>query len=440
MKKFYFSIAALAMAITAVAQSNLMSQTDLEKEPARFIKSKQSHRVAGGVISGRYDPGYALCMTNGVSDNEIAGGASGTKVGLYVTGVYCDSTTKTSFTSDAFISTHKFGMNFDPKSPIWEFVPLLSKNDSYTLDTVWIGGFYKRKTSHTDTLLVEIVWGDTSNTSVYSRYSLQSPYAYYGYFAGPKFTTVPAQQGNKMFLSAPLTTNKIVIKHELVAADTAVFNATGYLPIVVNGTSGQLIPANNIVSCVATFIPGNPSVPVGSISYNSGTGITPQTVNGMVARIYSQNSPATPSQNNDYFDDLQKGKNHAVLAFKRERYTMSGAFPGLRSRIASAFMIDFSIHATSSVGVQELENKGFFLGQNVPNPFNGQSTVTYIMDKEASSAVFTVTDVMGRVISTEKADASKGTHTITLGNYSAGVYYYSLNVDGNVTTKKMIAQ
>jgi len=440
MKKIYLSIAVLAMAVSAVAQSGFMSQTDLEKEPARFIKSKQSQRVAGGVISGRYDPGYALCMTNGVSDNEIAGGASGTKVGLYVTGVYCDSTTKTSFTSDAFISSHKFGMNFDPKSPIWEFVPLLSKNDSYTLDTVWIGGFYRRKTNHTDTLMVEIVWGDTSNTSVYSRYSLQSPYAYYGYFAGPKFTTVPAQQGNKMFLSAPLTTNKIVIKHELVAADTAVFDATGYLPIVVNGTTGQLIPANNIVSCVATFIPGNPSVPVGSISYNSGTGITPQTVNGMVARIYSQNSPATPSQNNDYFDDLQKGKNHAVLAFKRERYTMSGAFPGLRSRIASAFMIDFSIHATSSVGVQELENKGFFLGQNVPNPFNGQSTVTYIIDKEASSAVFTVTDVMGRVISTEKADASKGTHTIMLGNHSAGVYYYSLNVDGNLTTKKMIAQ
>jgi len=103
-------------------------------------------------------------------------------------------------------------------------------------------------------------------------------------------------------------------------------------------------------------------------------------------------------------------------------------------------MIDFSIHATSSVGVKELEAKGFSLGQNTPNPFNGQSTVTYTIDKEATSAVFTVTDVMGRVISTEKADASKGTHTITLGNHSAGVYYYSLNVDGKVTTKKMIAQ
>ncbi len=440
MKKIYLSIAALAIAVGAAAQSGLMSQTDFDKMPAKFIKSKQTQRVAGGVVAGRFDPGYALCLANGVTDSEIGGGSGGSKVGLYVTGVYCDSTTKSSFTSDAFITTHKFGMNFDPKSVIWDnFTPLLSKNDSYTLDTVWIGGFYQKKTSHVDTLLVEIVWGDTSTTSVYSRYSLLSPYDYYGWFAGPKFTTAANQQGNKMFLTAPAS-NKIVIKHPLVDADSATFNTKGYLPIVVNGTSGQLIPADNIVSCVATFIPGNPSVPVGAVSWNPGSGPSPQTVNGMVARIYSQNSPATPSAGADYFDDFQKGKNHAVYAFKRERYTLAGAFPGLRSRIASAFMIDFSIHATSSVGVKELEAKGFSLGQNTPNPFNGQSTVTYTIDKEATSAVFTVTDVMGRVISTEKADASKGTHTITLGNHSAGVYYYSLNVDGKVTTKKMIAQ
>lgn len=441
MKKIYSLIGCMLFtASTMVSQSSFMSQTNTNKMPARYIPTKQSQKVSAGVISGRFDPGYALCLANGVTDAEIGGGASGSKVGLYVTGVYCDSTTKTSFSADEFIDTHKFGMNFDPKSVIWDnFSPLLASTDAYTLDTVWVGGFYQKKTSHNDTLLVEIVWGDTSTTSTYGRYSLQAPYAYYGTFAGPKFTTTTAQ-GNKMFLSAPLGTNKIVIKHTLTDADSTTMNDQGYLPFVVNGTAGQLIPANNIVSCVATFIPGNPSVPVGAISYNPGSGPSPQTVNGMVARLYSQNNPATPSAGNDYFDDFQKGKNHGIYAYKRERYNMTGAFPALRPFIASAFMIDFSIHATSTVGLKEIEKNGFMLGQNVPNPFNGQSSVSYNIDKEATSAVFTVTDVMGRVISTEKADASKGTHTITLGNYSAGVYYYSLNVDGNVITKKMIAQ
>ncbi len=443
MKKAYFLMASILLAAgSLVSQSSVQSEpASVNKMPARLIPTKQTQKITGGVISGRFDPGYALCLANGVTDSEIGGGTNGSKVGMYVVGTYCDSTTKASFPSfTEYNSTHKFGMNFDPKSVIWDnFTPLLSKNDSYTLDTVWIGGFYQKKTSHVDTLLVEIVWGDTSTTSVYSRYSLLSPYDYYGWFAGPKFTTAANQQGNKMFLTAPAS-NKIVIKHPLVDADSATFNTKGYLPIVVNGTSGQLIPADNIVSCVATFIPGNPSVPVGAVSWNPGSGPSPQTVNGMVARIYSQNSPATPSAGADYFDDFQKGKNHSVFAFKRERYTLAGAFPGLRSRIASAFMIDFSIHATSSVGVKELEAKGFSLGQNAPNPFNGQSTVAYTIDKEATSAVFTVTDVMGRIIANQKADASKGTHTITLANYPAGVYYYSLNVDGKVTTKKMIAQ
>jgi FAD synthase len=54
--------------------------------------------------------------------------------------------------------------------------------------------------------------------------------------------------------------------------------------------------------------------------------------------------------------------------------------------------------------------------------------------------MFTVTDVMGRVVSSEKAASTIGTHTVNIGSFAAGVYYYSLNVDGKVMTKKMIAQ
>jgi hypothetical protein len=47
---------------------------------------------------------------------------------------------------------------------------------------------------------------------------------------------------------------------------------------------------------------------------------------------------------------------------------------------------------------------------------------------------------MGRIITSEKVATTTGSHTVKLGTYAAGVYYYSLNIDGNITTKKMIVE
>ncbi len=447
MKKIYSLIFALAAGTTLMAQSQTVENPNGFMPTSKKIPTKSSYKVTAAGMSGRFDPGYALCTMNGVQDSEIGGGSTGTKVGLYVSGTNCDSTLKTSFTTDAFITTHKFGMNFDPKSIIYDqvtFNPLLTATESYFLDTVWVGGFYQRKTAFNDTLLVEIVWGDTSNTSVYAKYSLAAPYSYYGTMCGPKFNSgagVNTVQGSKQFLTAPAA-NKIVIRHVLTDADSLKFNTEGYIPIVVNGATGALIPANNIVSASASFIPGQAGIPVGSVAYNPGTGITPQTVNGMVARIYSQNTPATPSSGNDYFDDLAEGKNHSIFTFKRERYGLAGAFPGMRIRLASAFMIDFSIHTSTTVtSVKNIENSnGITLGQNMPNPFTNGSTVNYQLAKDVTSAVFTVTDIMGRVISSEKVETTTGIHSVKLGAYAAGVYYYSLNIDGIVKSKKMIVE
>lgn len=94
----------------------------------------------------------------------------------------------------------------------------------------------------------------------------------------------------------------------------------------------------------------------------------------------------------------------------------------------------------SITGVTELEQKGFSLSQNIPNPFTKESTVKYDLVKDVSLAIFTITDVTGRIISSEKIGTTIGNHSIKLGAYASGLYYYSLNVDGNVTTKKMIVE
>ena len=51
-----------------------------------------------------------------------------------------------------------------------------------------------------------------------------------------------------------------------------------------------------------------------------------------------------------------------------------------------------------------------------------------------------VSDVTGRIISSEKVSSNTGTHTVKLGSYAAGLYYYTLTVDGKTSTKKMIVE
>lgn len=92
------------------------------------------------------------------------------------------------------------------------------------------------------------------------------------------------------------------------------------------------------------------------------------------------------------------------------------------------------------VGINELEKNGFELSQNVPNPFSKNSTISYNLVKDATNASFTITDIMGRVISIEKVAATTGYHTVKVGSYASGVYYYTLTVDGNSITKKMIVE
>ena len=446
MKKIYSLIATLSISSVLLAQSpvNTMHESTIDLMPsAKKIPSKGALKASSTGFSGRFDPAYGVMTLNGVLDAEIGSGSTGTKVGMFVTGTNCDSTLKTSFsTTSNYITTHKFGMNFDPIYSIAldqvNFAPLLTLTETMFLDTVWVGNFYQRVTNYNDTLMVEIVWGDSTNTNVYAPFSFSAPSNYMGTFLGPKYNS-SAAQGSASFLTAPAL-NKKVIKYVLTDADTTVTNNTGYLPVLAGGATGLMIPAGSIVSAVATFIPGEPNVPVGSISYNPGAGSAPQTTNGMVARLYVQNSPATPVAGSNWFDDVAVGKNHTVYSFKRERYGMTGFFPGLRSSSSRAYMMDFSITVPVPQSVKEIEKNGFALGQNTPNPFTTNSTIKYALLKDATSAVFTITDVTGRIVSSEKVSANSGAHTISLGVYAAGLYYYSLNVDGNVTTKKMIVE
>jgi len=444
MKKIYSLLGAFVVSISAYAQTNALYNFNAETKlhPTTFkttpatIKNKTTN-VSGGVVSMRVDPMYNLYTTNS--------GVFNTSIKSFFSELNCDSIVKL---GTSFVNTHMAGIIFDPQSLSQgetAFTPLFTKTDAYTIDTLWFGGIYNRVTASSivDTLIVDVAWGDTSLTTVFSKYAFPSthPYGKFGSLITPKFAVAtPTAHGLQARLSAPAT-NYMRYKVALNVADTDVVNnQTGYMGYKL--PTALSIPGGSRVAIVYTYKPGI-AYSFGTVYFSDGT--APATINGWAPTIYSEfPQPASAAATGDYFNDVTTGKNIGIAMYSNQRYGIIGTgyvqTSALYNQFSSGYRIDISLHGNSSVGIKEIENKGFALGQNTPNPFNGESKVAYMLDKEAHTATFTVTDVMGRVISTQTVDATKGTHTVNLNAQAAGVYYYSLNVDGVVTTKKMIAQ
>lgn len=93
------------------------------------------------------------------------------------------------------------------------------------------------------------------------------------------------------------------------------------------------------------------------------------------------------------------------------------------------------------VGIENLENNGYALEQNIPNPAMEYTTIGYTVPK-AGKMVFKLTDVLGKTIYTEEYNNTAGKHNIKLdvSNYAPGVYYYTLEFEETRLTKKMTIQ
>ena len=80
------------------------------------------------------------------------------------------------------------------------------------------------------------------------------------------------------------------------------------------------------------------------------------------------------------------------------------------------------------------------LNQNVPNPFNGQTQISYTLPLDAQNAQIVIFDNSGRRIKSVVLDhVGEGTLNINANDMPQGNYSYQLVVDGQlVSTKKMV--
>ena len=80
------------------------------------------------------------------------------------------------------------------------------------------------------------------------------------------------------------------------------------------------------------------------------------------------------------------------------------------------------------------------LNQNYPNPFNPSTTISYTLP-EQTFVQLTVYNVFGEEVAKLVKDVKQmGTHTIVFNakNMASGMYYYTLETEDFITTKKLI--
>ena len=88
--------------------------------------------------------------------------------------------------------------------------------------------------------------------------------------------------------------------------------------------------------------------------------------------------------------------------------------------------------------IDENSVEGIALGQNIPNPANAQTVVNYQVPTDGT-VVFTLTTVTGQVIyiTTQEVAAGRNSVEFNTENLAAGIYFYTMDFNGQRLTKKM---
>jgi len=90
-------------------------------------------------------------------------------------------------------------------------------------------------------------------------------------------------------------------------------------------------------------------------------------------------------------------------------------------------------------GIEFHEEKGFWLGQNIPNPANNTTKIFYSIPS-SGKIVFRIVNPISQIVNTSRKEIVHGTNMIELdvSQFKPGIYYYSVEYKGKRLTKKMI--
>ncbi len=130
-------------------------------------------------------------------------------------------------------------------------------------------------------------------------------------------------------------------------------------------------------------------------------------------------------------EDLDNG-----AVFEPEYTPLAFSADAVAGDLSQAFVLNIN-----TVGIEEgLEGAGHWLGQNQPNPFDGQTLIPYSLGQQ-TNVQLEVFDLVGnRVMTLVNGPQMAGNHNVSFdsGSLSAGMYMYVLTTGQGRQTKRMV--
>lgn len=104
---------------------------------------------------------------------------------------------------------------------------------------------------------------------------------------------------------------------------------------------------------------------------------------------------------------------------------------------------DYQLIVDNDVSVSELAQFGLKLDQNMPNPFTDETMIEFTLN-QPQMIEFNVFNLLGKNIHSRSLNASQGVNRIEMNagelNMAPGIYLYSMTIDGQSVTRKMIVK
>ena len=353
---------------------------------------------------------------------------------ISVGSLFPDSTILLNYASGLFpASIHSVAVTVDPRDDIYTENNMLKINEymPYTVDSIGIYAIYTRKTVSTvvDTLLIQIrltganyrFYASSSSSWVQSVYLTDTL----------AFRSITHDK----FKPYSTDANVITIKYPLTASSINDTTDAGWNYFKVAPPSTFTVPAGQQFVVNYSFIPG--------YTWNANTD-TLSEKNRFRFVSYEEGGVNTfptytkwnwTSSSILGTKDLYKDANAAQLL-----YAPNYLF--LKSYAYEHHWAEYKLTSNeTSIGDNLSSEKNYILGQNYPNPCTDNISINYYLSNSATSVTLDIYNVVGKKeISLIEKNTAKGNHKININvsKLNAGIYFYTLCVDGITTTRKMI--
>lgn len=174
---------------------------------------------------------------------------------------------------------------------------------------------------------------------------------------------------------------------------------------------------------------------------------------GELTMLFDETDPFAQLVAGDYILGVTDFENQddVFLAYDNETYYVDGvnfiyipdnaawSYFAAESKIQPIVRMNFGLESPAAIKENEM-TKSVALEQNMPNPFSASTTIRYKLDAASDDVIIDIYNALGeKVASYNEGSKIAGKYSLQIdaGDFSSGVYHYTLRSGKNTISKKM---